>query len=142
MDNPQYVLNEINKGIKMGMDSISTISEKVEDNNLKDDLLFQYDKYNEILNRVNSELKNYDDFPKELPPMQKTMGYIEIQMSTLNDSSNSHIAEMLIKGTNMGIIKGVKLKNRNPDIEPTISNILDDFIQFQENNVEKLKKYL
>lgn len=142
MDNPQYVLNEINKGIKMGMDSISTISEKVEDNTFKNDLLFQYDKYNEILNRVNSELKNFDDFPKELPPMQKTMGYIEIQMSTLNDKSNSHIAEMLIKGTNMGIIEGVKLKNRNPDIEPTISNILDDFIKFQENNVEKLKKYL
>lgn len=142
MDNPQYVLNEINKGLKMGMDSISTISEKVEDNTFKNDLLFQYDKYNEILNRVNSELKNFDDFPKELPPMQKTMGYIEIQMSTLNDKSNSHIAEMLIKGTNMGIIEGVKLKNRNPDIEPTISNILDDFIKFQENNVEKLKKYL
>ena len=142
MDNPQYVLNEINKGIKMGMDSISTISEKVGDDNFKDDLLFQYDKYNEILNRVNSELKNYDDFPKELPTIQKTMGYIDIQLSTLNDKSNSHIAEMLIKGTNMGIIEGVKLKNRNPDIEPTISNILDDFIQFQENNVEKLKKYL
>lgn len=142
MDNPQYVLNEINKGIKMGMDSISTISEKVGDNNFKDDLLFQYDKYNEILNRVNSELKNYNDFPKELPPMQKAMGYMDIQMSTLNDKSNSHIAEMLIKGTNMGIIEGVKLKNRNPDINPTISNILDDFIQFQENNVEKLKKYL
>lgn len=142
MDNPQYILNEVNKGIKMGMDSISTISEKVGDNQFKDDLLFQYDKYNEILNRVNSELKNYDDFPKELPPMQKTMGYIDIQMSTLTDKSNSHIAEMLIKGTNMGIIEGVKLKNHNPEVKPTISNILDDFIRFQENNVEQLKKYL
>ena len=142
MDNPQYILNEVNKGIKMGMDSISTISEKVGDNQFKDDLLFQYDKYNEILNRVNSELKNYDDFPKELPPMQKTMGYIDIQMSTLTDKSNSHIAEMLIKGTNMGIIEGVKLKNHNPEVEPTISNILDDFIRFQENNGEQLKKYL
>lgn len=142
MDNPQYILNEVNKGIKMGMDSISTISEKVGDNQFKDDLLFQYDKYNEILNRVNSELKNYDDFSKELPPMQKTMGYIDIQMSTLTDKSNSHIAEMLIKGTNMGIIEGVKLKNHNPEVEPTISNILDDFIRFQENNVEQLKKYL
>lgn len=142
MDNPQYILNEVNKGIKMGMDSISTISEKVGDNQFKDDLLFQYDKYNEILNRVNSELKNYDDFPKELPPMQKTMGYIDIQMSTLTDKSNSHIAEMLIKGTNMGIIEGVKLKNHNPEVEPIISNILDDFIRFQENNVEQLKKYL
>ena len=74
--------------------------------------------------------------------MQKTMGYIDIQMSTLTDKSNSHIAEMLIKGTNMGIIEGVKLKNHNPEVEPTISNILDDFIRFQENNVEQLKKYL
>lgn len=142
MDNPQYILNEVNKGIKMGMDSISTVSEKVGDNNFKDDLLFQYDKYNEILNKVNSELKNYDDFPKELPTMQKTMGYIEIQMSTMNDKSNSHIAEMLIKGTTMGIIEGVKLKNRNPDASEPIQNILNDFVKFQENNVEKLKKYL
>lgn len=142
MDNPQYVLNEVNKGIKMGMDSISTISEKVGDNNFKDDLLFQYDKYNEILNRVNSELRNYNDFPKELPKMQKTMGYMDIQMSTLNDKSNSHIAEMLIKGTTMGIIEGVKLKNRNPELDKSISSILDDFVCFQENNVEKLKKYL
>ena len=142
MDNPQYILNEVNKGIKMGMDSISTISEKVGDKNFKDDLLFQYDKYNEILNRVNAELKNYDDFPKEVPPMQKTMGYMEIQVSTITDKSNSHIAEMLLKGTNMGIIEGVKLKNRNPDVDSTISSILDDFIRFQENTVEKLKTYL
>lgn len=142
MDNPGYILNEINKGIKMGMDSISTISEKVTDTKLKDDLLFQYDKYNEILNRVNSELKNHDDFPKEVPPMQKAMSYMDIQWNTLNDKSNSNIAEMLIKGTNMGIIEGVKLKNHNPEAENAIQTILDDFIQFQENNVEKLKKYL
>ena len=47
MENSQYILNEINKGIKMGMDSISTIAEKVGDDNFKDDLKFQYDKYNE-----------------------------------------------------------------------------------------------
>lgn len=142
MDNPEYILNEVNKGIKMGMDSISTISEKVQDGNFKDDLLFQYEKYNEILNRVNSELKNYDDFPQELPPMQKVMGYMDIQMSTLNDKSNSNIAEMLIKGTNMGIIEGVKLKNHNPEADIKIQKILDDFIKYQENNVERLKKYL
>lgn len=142
MDNAKYVLNEINKGIKMGMDSISTISEKVGDENFKDDLLFQYEKYNDILNKVNSELKNYDDFPAELPPMQKVMGYVDIQVSTISDKSNSHIAEMLIKGTNMGIIEGVKLKNQNPNLDENIQNILDEFIKFQENNVEKLKKYL
>ena len=142
MDNPQYILNEINKGIKMGMDSISNITDKVQDSEFKDLLLFEYDRYNSILNRVNSELKNYDDIPKEVPPMQKVMGYMDVELSTLTDKSNSKIAEMMLKGTNMGIIEGIKLKNRNPEMAPSIKNILDDFIAFQENNVEDLKKYL
>ena len=78
MDSPGYILNEINKGIKMGMDSISTVSEKVQDDRFKKDLKYQYDKYNEILNKVNDELDNYDDFPKELNPMQKAMGWMSV----------------------------------------------------------------
>ncbi len=142
MNKPEYILNEINKGIKMGMDSISSIAEKVTDDKLKDDLQFEYNKYNEILNDVNSELGKYDEFPKEINPAQKMMGWFDIQISTLSDNSDSKIAEMLIKGTNMGIIEGVKLLNNNPETTDDIKNILSNFIQFQENNVEKLKKYL
>ena len=142
MDNPQYILNQVNQGIKMGMDSISNVSEKVQDSRLKDELLFQYDKYNEILNEVNDELTNYDDFPKELNPMQKAMGWMGVEMNTLTDKSNSKIAELMIQGTNMGIIEGVKLLNHNPDTDQHIKNILNKFIDFQQNNVEQLKKYL
>lgn len=142
MDSPEYILNKVNEGIKMGMDSISTVSEKVIDQNLKNDLLFQYDKYNEILNKVNSELKNYDEFPKELNPMQKAMGWINIEWNTKDDKSDSNISEMMLKGTNMGIIQGVKLLNHNQNTEQPIKDILNEFIKFQENNVEKLKKYL
>ena len=142
MDSPQYILNQVNQGIKMGMDSISNVSEKVQDSKLKDELLFQYDKYNEILNEVNDELTNYDDFPKELNPMQKAMGWMGVEMNTLTDKSNSKIAELMIQGTNMGIIEGVKLLNHNPDTDQHIKNILNKFIDFQQNNVEQLKKYL
>lgn len=142
MNRPEYILNEINKGIKMGMDSISSIAEKVTDDQLKDDLQSEYNQYNEILNDVNAELGKYEEFPKELNPAQKMMGWFDIQMSTLTDNSDSKIAEMLIKGTNMGIIEGVKLLNNNPETTNEIKNILTNFIQFQENNVERLKKYL
>ena len=142
MDQPQYILNQINQSIKMGMDSISNVSEKVQDSRLKDELLFQYDKYNEILNEVNNELTNYDNFPKDLNPMQKAMGWMGVELNTLTDKSNSKIAELMIQGTNMGIIEGVKLLNHNPDTEQPIKDILNKFINFQQNNVEQLKKYL
>ena len=143
MENEQYILNTVNKGLKMGMDSISTISEKVGDNNFKDDLIYQYNQYNDILNRVNAELQNFNDLPSELPPMQKFMGYMDIQISTINDKSNSHIAEMLIKGTNMGIIEGRRLLNQNQEnIATDVKNILNDFVVMQEDSIETLKKYL
>ncbi len=142
MNRPEYILNEINKGIKMGMDSISSIAEKVTDEQLKDDLQSEYNQYNAILNDVNAELGKYEEFPKELNPAQKMMGWFDIQISTLTDNSDSKIAEMLLKGTNMGIIEGVKLLNHNPETTDSIKNILTNFIQFQENNVERLKKYL
>lgn len=142
MNNENYVLNEINKGIKMGMDSISNVSEKVQDSQFKKDLKYQYDEYNKILNNVNNELSNYNDFPKELNPMQKAMGWMSVEMNTMADKSNSKIAEMMLQGTNLGIIEGIKLKNEYPDLDNSVKNILNEFISFQQNNVEQLKKYL
>lgn len=126
----------------MGMDSISNISDKVQDNNLKQDLQFQYNKYNEILNQVNNQLSKYGEFPKELNPMQKAMSWMMIEWNTMNDKSDSKISEMMLQGTNMGIIEGVKLLNQNPDCDTETKNILNKFVKFQENTVEQLKKYL
>ena len=142
MDSNRYILNELNKGIKMGMDSISNVSEKVQDDRFKQDLKYQYDEYNKILNEVNNELTNYDDFPKELNPMQKAMGWMGVELNTISDKSNSKIAEMMMQGTNMGIIEGVKLLNQNPEVDTEVKNVLNEFIRFQENTIEQLKKYL
>ena len=142
MSNENYVLNEINKGIKMGMDSISNVSQKVQDDRFKQDLKCQYDKYNQILNNVNDELSNYDAFPKELNPMQKAMGWMSIEMNTISDKSNSKIAEMMLQGTNIGIIEGRRLINKNSEAAQDVKNILNDFVVMQEDSVETLKKYL
>lgn len=142
MEDSKYVLDEVNKGIKMGMDSISKISEKIQDSIFRDDLQFEYNKYNEILNKVNNQLSKYGEFPQELNPMQKAMGWMSVEFNTMDDKSNSKISEMMIKGTNMGIIKGVKLLNNYPHIDNDTKNILNEFVKFQENSVERLKKYL
>lgn len=142
MEDSKYVLDEVNKGIKMGMDSISNISDKIQDSQFRDDLQFEYNKYNEILNKVNNQLTKYGNFPEDLNPMQKAMGWMSVEFNTLDDKSNSKISEMMIKGTNMGIIKGVKLLNNYPNIDNETKNILNEFVKFQENSVERLKKYL
>lgn len=136
------VLNELNKGIKMGMDSISNVVPSVKDDNFKEILLSQYNKYNGLLNKVDTQLQKFDTLPKDLPAMQKAMGFIEVKLNTTSDNSISHIAEMMMQGTNMGIIKGIKLLHNNPDITKDTHNILNDFVNYQEDCIETLKEYL
>ena len=64
-------------------------------------------------------------------------------MNTITDKSNSKISELLMQGTNMGIIEGRRLLNQNQEnIATDVKNILNDFVVMQEDSVETLKKYL
>ena len=144
MDINKKVLNEVSKGAKMGMDAIRFVSDKVSDSRFQNVLNVEYGKYKEIFNRVGTIYPNYDktDDPQETSTMNKFMTWNGIQMKTMTDQSNSKISELLLQGTNMGIIEGRRLLNNNPSIDKDVRQILNDFVVMQEDSVETLKKYL
>lgn len=137
------ILDEVNKGATMGMDAISYVSEKVEDNDFKKVLDTEYNKYKDISNRVNNLYDNYSSKePHKTNAMNKMMTWYGIQMKTMVDDTTSKLSELLMQGTNMGIIEGRRLLNQNQNIETDVKNILNDFVVMQEDSVETLKKYL
>ena len=137
------ILDEINKGATMGMDAISFVSEKASDENFKQVLSTEYNKYKKISVRVNNLYDNYSSKKThETNAMNKMMTWYGIQMKTMTDNTTSKLSELLMQGTNMGIIEGRRLINQNPDINNDVSNILNDFVVMQEDSVETLKKYL
>lgn len=145
MDNQNLnVLDEVNKGATMGMDAINFVLDKVEDSSFRKVLDGEYNKYRDISNRVNDVYSNYntEKEPHETNAMTKMMTWSGVQKKTINDHSNSKLSELLIQGTNMGIIEGRKLLNNNENLPKDIDTILNDFVVMQEDSVETLKKYL
>ena len=137
------ILDEVNKGATMGMDAISFVSEKASDNDFKGVLDVEYNKYKEISQRVNDLYSNYsDEEPHETNAMNKMMTWYGIQMKTMTDDTTSKLSELLMQGTNMGIIEGRRLLNQNENADHDVKNILNDFVVMQEDSVETLKKYL
>ncbi len=144
-NNNLNVLDEVNKGATMGMDAISYVSEKVKDENFKQVLNTEYSKYQNIYNRVNNLYSHYSSKqPHETNQMTKIMTWYGIQMKTITDDTTSKLSELLMQGTNMGIIEGRRLINQNNhnQIGEDVKNILNDFVVMQEDSVETLKKYL
>lgn len=136
------VLDELNKGATMGMDAINFVLEKVEDEEFKKTLELEHNKYKDISRRANEIYSKYSDKePHETNTMNKIMTWYGVQMKTLTDQSNSKIAELLLQGTNMGIIEGRKLLN-NKEVEKEIKDLLSEFVTMQEDSVEKLKTFL
>ena len=136
------ILTELHKDAKMGMDSISYVSKKVKDPEFKDNLSFQYTQYSQFLDRINKLFENYGEIPKENNMSEKMMTWMGIQMNTIDDKSTSHIAEIMIQGTDMGIISGRKLLNSNPNVTDDVKSLLNNFISTQENNIAQPKKFL
>lgn len=136
------ILDEVNKGATMGMDAIFLYQIKWQIQNLKG---FQIQSIinTKISQRVNDLYDNYSDKePHETNAMNKMMTWYGIQMKTMADDSTSKISELLMQGTNMGIIEGRRLLNQNSDIAPDVHNILNDFVTMQEDSVETLKIFI
>lgn len=126
----------------MGIDAIHFILDKVEDQHFKEILITQYHQYQEISDKICKLYPEYSEKrPHETNSMNKAMTWYGIEMKTLTDKSNSKIAEILLQGTNMGIIEGRKLLNhKNTNNE--VHSLVQTYVDMQEEAVEKLKQFL
>lgn len=136
------ILNEIHKGVTMGMSSLEEVAKKATDSNFKDELTTQFTTYQTTLNKVNNAFADIGEIPDDTPINQKIMGWTGIQMNTMKDTSNSKLSELLIQGYDMGVIKGFKLLNQSPEATQSVKDVLNGFIRLQENNINRLKKFL
>lgn len=135
-------LTKIYQNARMGCDSISYVSEKSENEEMKQSLLAQHEKYNEIAQNA-TELLNKNGKPaKDKSPVSKAMVWSGVQMNTLTDKSADHIAEMMIQGSMMGVIDMSRNLRRYNDTDAPIKRLGEKLIEVEENNIQNMKEYL
>lgn len=136
------ILDELNKGSCMGVDAIDFILDKVEDDEFEKVLTDQKDEYEKMTDKIGNLYKEYSsDEPHETTTMNKAMTWMNVESRTLTDHTTSKIAELMMQGTNMGIIEGRRLLN-NKSGDDKIDALVGEYVNMQEKFVEILKKYL
>ena len=138
------MLEQLYKNVKMGSDSIIKLLGKVSDGKFKTDLTDQLDGYEGFAAKAKDRLKSLGCEAKEENVMTKMWSSIGMAMSTLTDSSDSHIAQMVAEGSTMGITDGIKLLRdyENTGVSEHALALVRDVIKFEENNLERAKKYI
>ena len=137
------VLAEVYRNTQLALQSISNLLPQVEDMPTREELIRQHEEYEQISAKATVLAKDRDIEVKEPNPFKKAMMWGSIKMSTMTDNSPSHIAEMMIQGTVMGITALKKsIGELSPEADDDIRALAQEFLDMEERFEEIWKKRL
>ena len=135
-------INEIYKNASVALLSISNVLPETENLELKKELQEEYDGYEKLLGEITAYMAEKGYEAKELGAMKKMFMSSGIKMNTAIDSTEGHIAQIMIKGTVMGITELCRLLNNTKCNDPKIIELGERLKQLEENYEERLKRFL
>ncbi len=139
----EEALAEIYRNAQLALVSISDILPAVEDETIKNELHSQHEEYERFSAKAAVLARDMGLELKEPNPMKKAMMWGSIKMNTLTDNSRSHIAEMMVQGTVMGITALRATAGDVPaDGNQEIISLLNEMIHKEEQFEKTWKNYL
>lgn len=142
MDENIEFLNYIYQNCSMGIITIEQLIGIAENEVFINHLKKQLTIYQEIKQDTIKILKKKNCDELKLSNMTKIISYITINVKTLTDKSSSHIADMMIQGSTMGVIEITKNLNQYKNADSKIIKIAKHLLNIEEKNIEDLKEFL
>ncbi len=99
----EEVLAEVHRNCQLAIQSITDILPEADDTDVREELLKQHEEYERISSKAAILARDKSIELKNPGPIKKAMMWTSIKMNTMKDDSRSHIAEMMVQGTVMGI---------------------------------------
>jgi len=142
MDKNDELLNYIHQNSEMGQDTIKHLIDVTKDEAYKTMLQQQLNEYKMINDTAEQKLRERNKEAKDINIFSKASTNIMINLNTLANKTPSHISEMLIQGSTMGIVDITKKIKEYPNADVEILDLANKLLQFEQSNIEECKKYL
>lgn len=137
----EKVLGGVMSNAAMAARSTKVTLKYVKDKSFKDLLTGQAAKYDEFINRVRQTATFCDAEIKEPGGVSRFFVETSIRLKLIR-ADNARIAEMMIKGTTMGVIDLARLLKRSPLADDCCLDIAKELLRFEEDKLHALKYYL
>ena len=121
------------------IDQLLTISDNSE---MRRDLMTEKALYHSTVRISEQALIRAGGRAEPIGPMSKAGMRMGIVLNTITDKTDSHIAELVIQGANMGIVEMTKALNTYPNADREAFSIARNFIGQQQDIISRQKHYL
>lgn len=128
--------------VEMGVVGIESIEEKIDSKKFYQLIMAQKEEYQRVMKSMANLCDQYDILNKEISPVAKKGSEVMANMKLMKDSSVSHIAKMMMEGTNKGLIELETLQNHYDGKNQELKDLISKIIVMEQKNNEELKLYL
>ncbi len=136
------ILKSVYKNADMAFDSGERVLQHCKDKRLHEEIASELERYRSVASQARTELIRRGAVPKTFPPYAKMMATVGIEMKTMQDNSPQKLAELMIRGTTMGIIDMQHALNRSSKAEERIHSDAEALLKREQQYCDSLKKYL
>lgn len=138
----ELLLTSIYQNTQTALQSIDNILPSIKCDALATELSRQESEYNVISEECEMLAKSEGFNIKDNNFFEKIRLWSAIKMSTMTDKSTTHVTEMLLLGTFMGVITCIKDEAEHAGADEEITSLLNKLKSNEEKNIESLKAFL
>lgn len=142
MSDTVSLLKECDAGIKMGIEAIDEVIEKVEGKEFKDRLINYKKDYNFLQDELVKLLDNHKKNGKDINPIAKGMSKMSTGIKIAFNHSDQTIADIMTDGCNMGVKSINKYLNQYVNADDDSKQIAKKLIRLMDNQCFDMRKYL
>lgn len=136
------LLKECNAGIKMGVNSIDEVLDRVKDENLKNILIKSKEDHQNLGSETHSMLNECDECGKEPNLMAQGMSWLKTNVMIAMEHTDKTIADLITDGCDMGTKSLNKYLNQYESASEDSKNIAKRLIKLEDQLAADMRSYL
>ena len=125
----------------MGVDGIDSVIQYA-DGTFRQALEQQRTEYNKIHSSADQLLRKHGGRPEDVSAFAKWSSELSSGVKTMMDSSQSNIADMMIRGNTMGVTKGMQTMRECNVSDTAVTSLANKLIATEQANINQMKKFL
>ena len=142
MNETVQLLQDVVRNARTGQDAVEQLMKKAEDATMRSELRKEQQEYAATRRESEQALTDAGGRAEPVGPMAKAGMWMGIEMETLADRSDAHIAEIVIQGATMGVIEMTKALNTYDDADDCARSLASRFVVQQNETIDRQKAFL
>ena len=136
------MLKCIAQNAEMGCQGVTAVRKRIDNKAVDDLLLTQLTRYGKIFHAAGQMLRNRGESVHHISPVAKTMTRLSAQMDLRRDSTPSHVAEMMVKGSTMGVNKLVHNLREYDRADSSVTLLAKKLLDTEEEHIRELRAFV